>query len=112
MGASATCNTTQAARAAITGRTAVSSIFSREDAIRAKSTIAAIAAKTTITGIRRPRCISSDTTRATRATVLARTAVTSVAAVTFHPVDTGHTGHAIDSSALAALDGAAVLNLQ
>jgi hypothetical protein len=56
--------------------------------------------------------MSSDATRATRATVLARTAVSSVTAVTFHPVGTSHTGHAIDSSALAALDGAAVLNLQ
>jgi hypothetical protein len=112
MSTSATCNTARAARAANTGRSAVSSIFSREDAIHAKSTIAAAAAKTTITGICRPRCISSDTTRATRATVLARTAVSSVAAVTFHPVDTSHTGHAIDRSALAAFDGAAVLNLQ
>jgi hypothetical protein len=112
MSASATCNTTQAARAAITGRAAVFSTFSWKDAIRAKSTIAAIAAKTTISGIRRSRCISSDATRATRATVLARTAVSSVAAVTFHPVGTSHTGHAIDSSALAAFDGAAVLNLQ
>jgi hypothetical protein len=112
MSAGATCKATRTARTAITGSAAVSTAFSREGAVRAKSTVAAIAAQATITGIPRPRRISSDTTIATIATVIACAAVTSVAAVTFSPVDTGNTGHTLDSSALATLDGAAVLNLQ